>query len=98
MSSFDENRPTVMAWVQVRIGRPGFVIAFAGLAAGVLLHFTRQRTPAMHVFELVFALLLALPAMNVVGILVEETRRREWVFAGLAVAVLTLLASRVFAV
>ena len=34
MTSVDENRPTVMAWVQVRIGRPGYVIAFAGLAAG----------------------------------------------------------------
>ena len=35
--------------------------------------------------------------MNVVGVLVEEARRRDWAFAGLAVVVLTLLAYRVFA-
>lgn len=98
MTSVDENRPTVMAWVQVRIGRPGFLMAFGGLAVGALLHFARQRTPAMSVFEFVFALLIALPAMNVVGVLLEEARRRDWVFAGLAAVVLTLLASRVFAV
>ena len=97
MTSGDENRPTVMARVQVRIGRPGYVIAFAGLAAGALMHFARQATPARYIFELVFALLLALPAMNVVGVLIEETRRRDWAFAGLAVVVLTILAYRVFA-
>ena len=42
-------------------------------------------------------LLLALPAMNVVGVLIEETRRRDWAFAGLAVVVLAILAYRVFA-
>lgn len=97
MIPVDENRPTVMAWVQVRIGRPGYVIAFAGLAAGCLLHFARLMTPARHVFEFVFALLLALPAMNVVGVLMEEARRRDWAFAGLAAVVLTLLAYQVFA-
>ena len=97
MTSVDESRPTVMAWVQVRIGRPGYVIAFAGLAAGSLLHFARLPTPARHVFEIVFALLLALPAMNVAGVLIEEARNRDWAFAGLAVVVLALLGYRVFA-
>lgn len=97
MTSADETRPTVMAWVQVRIGRPGYLMVFAGLAAGAILHFARQRAPAIWVFELVFALLLALPAMNVVGILIEETRRRDWAFAGLALVVLTILAYRIFA-
>ena len=96
MTSPDEHRPTVMAWVQVRIGRPGYVVAFAGLAAGSLLHFARL-TPARFVFELVFALLLALPAMNVIGVLLEETRRRDWLFAGLAAVVLAILAYRIFA-
>jgi hypothetical protein len=95
MTSVDDGRPTVMALVQVRIGRPGYVIAFVGLVAGVLLHFARL--PARHVFEFVFGLLLALPAMNVVGVLLEETRRRDWAFAGLAMVVLALLAYRVFA-
>ena len=97
MTSVDSSRPTVMAWVQVRIGRPGYAIAFAGLAAGSLLHFARLSAPARHVFEVVFALLLALPAMNVVGVLIEEARSRDWAFAGLAVVVLSLLAYRVFA-
>jgi hypothetical protein len=97
MTSVDENRPTVMAWVQVRIGRPGYVIAFAGLVTGALLHFAKLLVPARYVFELVLALLLALPAMNVVGVLVEETRRRDWAFAGLAVVVLAVLAYRIFA-
>ena len=97
MTSVDENRPTVMAWVQVRIGRPGYVIAFAGLVVGSLLHLARQPVPARHVFELVFGLLLALPAMNVAGVLIEEARRRDWAFAGLAVVVLAILAYRVFA-
>jgi hypothetical protein len=35
--------------------------------------------------------------MNVVGVLLEETRRRDWAFAGLAMVVLALLAYRVFA-
>lgn len=96
MTATDENRSTVMAWVQVRIGRPGYLVAFAGLVAGALLHFTRL-TPARQVFELVFALLLTLPAINVTGVLLEETRRRDWAFAGLAVVVLSLLALRVFA-
>lgn len=97
MTSEDESRPTVMAWVQVTIGRPGYVIAFAGLASGALLHFAKLLEPARYVFELVFALLLVLPAMNVVGVLVEEARRRDWAFAGLAVVVLTLLVYLIFA-
>jgi hypothetical protein len=97
MTSAEESGPTVMVWVQVRIGRPGYMVAFAGLAAGSLMHFARQPTTARFIFEVVFALLLALPAVNVAGVLVEETRRRDWLFAGLAMVILSLLAYRVFA-
>ena len=97
MTSVEENRPTVMAWVQVRIGRPGYLMAFAGLVAGCLMYFAKQQAPARYLLAVVIALLLALPAINVIGVLIEETRRRDWAFAGLAVVVLTLLAYRIFA-
>ena len=98
MTSGDESRSTLIAWVQVRIGRPGYVIAFAGLAFGCMMHFAKQLTLASFIFEAVFALLLALPAMNVAGVLAEEARRRDWAFAGLAIVVLSILAYRIFAV
>lgn len=98
MSAAGENHSTAMAWVQVRIGRPGYVVAFAGLVAGALLHFSGQSSMARYAFQAVFALLIALPAMNVVGVLAEEVRWRDWAYAGLAVVVIALLAWRVFAV
>jgi phenylpyruvate tautomerase PptA (4-oxalocrotonate tautomerase family) len=97
MTSVDESLPTVMVWVQVRIGRPGYVVAFAGLAAGCLMDLARQEALAGHIFEVVFALLLALPVMNVVGVLIEEMRRRDWAFAGLAGVVLAVVGYRIFA-
>ena len=86
-----------MAWVQVRIGRPGYVIAFAGLAAGALFHFAGLFLAARYAFQIVFAVLIALPAANVVGVLAEEVRWRDWAYAGLAAVVLALLAWRIFA-
>ena len=96
MTSSDETRSGAQAWVQIHAGRPGYVMAFAGLCAGTLVYFAGVPAAARGVLAAVFALIIALPAVNVIAILVEETRRREWIFVAMAAAVLGLIGSRLF--
>lgn len=84
-----------------RIGRAAFGLVVAGLVAGVSLYFLGQRPASSFVVASTVALLLVLPVVNVVAVLAEEVRRRDWGFTWLALAVLAMLAyaiaSRVFA-
>ena len=97
MNPEHETGSSVMAWAQVAIGRPGYLIAFAGLFGGAVMYFAGQPVGSRAIFALIFGLLIALPLVNVAAILLEEVRRRDWVFAGIAVVVLTVLAYRIFA-
>ena len=90
-----DSRTGVMAWLQVNIGRPGYVIAFVGLCTAATLHVLGQGPAARGIFAVVFALLVALPAANALGFLVEETRQKEWAFVTVALGVLGMLAWRI---
>ena len=62
-----------------------------GLCAGVGLHFLQQRAAASSVLAVTCGLLMVVPAVNLLAVLMEEVRRRDWAFAALAAAVLTLI-------
>ena len=95
MTAEHESNAGVMTWVQLSIGRPGYLIAFLGLCTGTVLYFLGHAAAARGIFVVIFVLLIALPAANVAAILVEEARRRDWPFVGIAVGVLSLLAWRI---
>jgi hypothetical protein len=78
------------------IGRAGFVIGVGGLLVGVLVLFLGYRTGAAHVFAVALAVLLAMPVKNVLAVLADEVRRRDWWFVLLAVGVLVELLYSVF--
>jgi len=92
MTSVHETRSGVQAWVQVHLGRPGYLMAFAGLCVGTLLYFSGSRAGSSGVLTDVFGLLVALPVVNVSGILIDEVRRRDWPFVVAAIAVIGLIA------
>lgn len=82
-TGFDRARRT---FGQIAYG--GVVLGFCG---GVFLHFLQQRTTASVVLALTCGLLMTVPAVNLLAVLVEEVRRRDWAFAALAAAVLALI-------
>jgi len=88
-TGFDRARRT---FGQVAYG--GVVL---GLCGGVLLHFVQQRAMASLVLALTCGLLMTVPAVNLLAVLVEELRRRDWAFAALAAAVLALIGYAVMA-
>ena len=74
-----------------RIGQAGFVLAAIGLSASVALFLLNHRDASTLVLMATVSVLLAMPIVNVVAVLAEELRRRDWGFASLALAVLALL-------
>jgi hypothetical protein len=75
-----------------RFGRTAYAVVLAGLAGGVgleLVHLPAAPT----VLAVTCGVLVALPVINVLFVIADEIRRRDWVFASLAVAVLALLAA-----
>lgn len=75
-----------------RIGRAAFAAVGAGLSAGILLFLLGQPSLSSAILAFTLCLLLALPVVNVLAVLAEEVGRRDWGFAGLALAVLAMLA------
>ena len=73
------------------VGRAGFAVAAAGLITGVALFVLGRQTASARVFELTIAVLLAMPVKNVVAVLADEVRRRDWWFGLLAAGVLVEL-------
>lgn len=73
------------------IGRTGYVTAMFGLIAGVAAHFARQSSTSRFILIATIGTLLSLPVVNVIAILVEEIRRRDWSFVIAALLVLALL-------
>lgn len=78
------------------IGRGGFVFAFTGLSFGTAMFLLHFRALSAHLFLATIAILISLPAVNVLAVLAEEVRRRDWLFVGLAVAVAAMLGYTVF--
>jgi NhaP-type Na+/H+ or K+/H+ antiporter len=62
-----------------------------GLCAGVGLHFLQQRSLASAVLAVTCGLLMAVPVVNLLAVLADEVRRRDWGFAAMAAAVVALI-------
>lgn len=85
------NEPTVVERVHRTLGRGAFMAAVAGLALGLVLFLIGPHDMSVRVFSATFCLLLALPVVNVLAVLADELRRRDWTFALIAAGVLALL-------
>jgi hypothetical protein len=77
------------------IGRMGYFAAMLGLVAGVALALMRQPALSRRALIATISILLSLPVINVLAILAEEIRKRDWPFVIAATAVLALLAFNV---
>lgn len=82
-SGFDRLRQHVS---QIAYG--GVVL---GLCAGVAFHALHRPSAASFVLAGTCGVLMAVPVLNLLVVLVEEVRRRDWGFAALAAAVLALI-------
>ena len=87
---------TAIERVRRRTGQAGFVLGVAGLCFGTTLFLLNQREISTWVLMATVAVLLTMPIVNVVAVLAEEVRQRDWGFAALAVGVLALLGWAVF--
>jgi uncharacterized membrane protein HdeD (DUF308 family) len=87
----DDEMTTIERWRRA-IGRGAFRVVVAGLAAGVGLFVLGQWPLSSLILRIVVGLLLVLPVINVLAVLAEEVRRRDWAFTLLALTVLALLA------
>ena len=72
-------------------GRLAYGAVFAGLATGIMLFRLRQPAAATLALKATCGLLISLPIVNVILVLAEEVRRRDWIFVMLAVVVLALI-------
>jgi uncharacterized membrane protein len=77
------------------IGRVAFRVIIAGLISGLALYAANQESLALPTLTATLALMIVLPVANVIVVLVDEIRRRDWTFAAIAAAVLVLLAHSV---
>ena len=74
------------------VGRAGFVVCFLGLVAGVSLFALGYGAASARTFQLTVVVLLVMPVKNVVAVMADEVRRRDWWFGLLAAGVLAELA------
>jgi len=74
------------------VGRAGFVVCFIGLVTGVSLFALGYGTASARTIQLTIGVLLVMPVKNVVAVMADELRRRDWWFGLLAAAVLAELA------
>lgn len=73
------------------IGRIGYAAALLGLISGLASFLVGQRANTRGALIATVAILVALPVVNVLAILAEEIRKRDWAFVLVAVVVLALL-------
>lgn len=73
------------------IGRAGAIFGLASLSAASVMYVAGLGETSRWAFAVAFGVLLAMPAKNVLAVLAEEVRRRDWWFVTLAVAVLAEL-------
>jgi hypothetical protein len=74
-----------------QIARAGYLAVILGLGGGTVLFLLDHAAMSRGVLGATLFFLVALPIVNVLSVLAEEIARRDWIFAGLAVAVLALL-------
>jgi len=72
--------------------RIGFQAVVIGLLSGVALRVMWQPVWSATIWSWTCGVLIGLPVVNLVGVLADEVRRRDWTFAGVALAVLGLVA------
>jgi uncharacterized membrane protein len=75
--------------------RLGLTVSVATLTAGLVLA-ALGAAAALGVLLVGLAGLVVLPVVNVVEAVAEEVRRRDWAFAGAALAVLAILAYNIY--
>ena len=73
------------------VGRGGFVVAVTGLVTGVSLFALGYGTASARTFQLTIGVLLLMPVKNVVAVMADEVRRRDWWFGVIAAGVLAEL-------
>ena len=88
----DTSPPGVSFRIHRFVGASGYVAIWSGLAGGTALYLFNQALLSKYVLAATFGVLVALPIVNVIAALAEEARRRDWVFVGLAGALLALVA------
>ena len=74
-----------------QIARAGYLTVILGLGDGTVLFLLDHAAMSRSVLAATLLMLVALPILNVLAVLAEEIARRDWIFAGLALAVLALL-------
>ncbi len=83
-----------------RLRRGSSGAAFAAvvglLAAGLVLHWTGAREAGRGVLQWACGLLVTVPVINLIAVVLEESRGRDRLFAAAAAAVLALVAYRVW--
>jgi len=89
-----DNDLNLAAIEQLRrsIGRGAFGLVVASLTMGIVFHVLGQGPASAWFLAAAVGVLIAIPIVNVLAVLAVEVRQRERDFAGLAVAVLGLLA------
>ena len=86
----DTERPAFERW-RARIGMVAYGAVVLGLCFGIGLYVLQQRALAITVLAWTCGLLMALPVAQLVAVLVDEVRGRDWGFAALACCVLVLI-------
>ena len=81
----------MMEGLRSQIARAGYLAVVLGLGGGTVLFLLDHAAMSRGVLAATLLVLVALPIVNVIAVLAEEIARRDWVFAGLALAVLALL-------
>jgi len=74
-----------------KIGQAGFAVAAAALVAGIVCSLAGARAIAAGILQVAFGVLLLMPAKNVIAVLADEVRRRDWWFVLLAAGVVAEL-------
>lgn len=91
MTSESVQEPGFIERAQRTVARTGYGLVVAGLAVGLLLLIFGRASASATLLAATCGVLIGLPVLNVVAMLAEEIRRRDWTFMWLAATVLGLL-------
>jgi uncharacterized membrane protein len=91
MTHMTTNETDGLALALRRIARWGLSVAGVALGTGLIAAGVGSHALARTALITGLLAIVALPVVNVVVTVAEETRRREWVFVAVAMAVLAVL-------